>query len=181
MIKEELAKTVTDTLFSQEGMNVFAVLDGASVPDLLQTLHQHQPEYVCLYRGQLEPDIASVAPYLVQIHSGTPLTHWLIKNGWGEHWGIYALTDADLTAMRKHFRKFLTVHDSEGKPLLFRYYDPRVLRIYLPTCNAEELRTIFGPVSSYLVEGEDANTLLSFQFDKNELQQRQKPLAAASA
>ena len=181
MIKEELIKSIGDTFFSHEGMNVFAVLDGASVPDLPQVLYQHQPEYVCLYRGQLEPDLASVAPYLVHLHSDTPLTQWLIQNGWGEHWGIYALSDTDLTAMRKHFRKFLTVHDSDGKPLLFRYYDPRVLRLYLPTCNAEELQTIFGPVSSYLLEGEDANTLLSFQFEKNELQQRQKPLASNSA
>lgn len=180
MIKEEVAKSVTDTLFSQEGMNVFAVLDGASVPDLLQTLYEHQPEYVCLYRGQLEPDLASVAPYLVHIHSDTPLADWLIQKGWGEHWGIFALTDTDLITMRKHFRKFLTVHDSDGKPLLFRYYDPRVLRLYLPTCNAEELATIFGPISSYLVEGEDATILLSFQLEKDELQQQQKSLAAGS-
>lgn len=181
MIKEELAKSITNTLFSHEGMNVFAVLDGASVPDLPQVLYQHQPEHVCLYRGNLEPDLASVAPYLVHVHSDTPLAAWLIRNGWGEHWGIFALTNSDLVTMRKHFRKFLTVHDSNGKPLLFRYYDPRVLRLYLPTCNAEELRTIFGSVSSYLLEGEDPNTLLSFQFEKNELQQQQKSLAAASA
>jgi hypothetical protein len=181
MIKEELAKSITDTLFSREGMNVFAVLDGASVPDLQQVLYQHQPEFVCLYRGQLEPDLASVAPYLVHVRSNTPLADWIIRSGWGEHWGIFALSDTDLITMRKHFRKFLTVHDNDGKPLLFRYYDPRVLRIYLPTCNAEELQTIFGPISTYLVEGEDANTVLSFQFDKNELQQQQKSLTATAS
>jgi Domain of unknown function (DUF4123) len=180
MIKEEVAKSLADNLFSQEGMNVFAVLDGASIPDLLQTLYEHQPEFVCLYRGQLNPDLASVAPYLVHIRSNTPLADWLIQKGWGEHWGIFAQCDSDLKTMRKHFRKFLTVHDSDGKPLLFRYYDPRVLRLYLPTCNAEELGAIFGPISNYLLEAEDANTLLSFRLDKNELQQQQRSLVAGS-
>jgi hypothetical protein len=32
--------------------------------------------------------------------------------------------------------------------LLFRYYDPRVLRVYLPSCRPSELETVFGPVVS---------------------------------
>lgn len=178
MNKQELTKSVADNLFSEEGMNVFAVLDGASIPDLLQIFHQHQPEFVCLYRGELQPDMASVAPYLVRVYPKTPLADWLIQLGWGAHWGIFALSDVNLVAMRKHFRKFLTVHDSDGKPLLFRYYDPRVLRLYLPTCNTEELKKIFGPVSSYLVEGEAADTLLRFQFNSDGLQQQNKALTA---
>jgi hypothetical protein len=181
MIKEELAKSIADNLFSEEGMNVFAVLDGASIPDLLQVLHQHQPESVCLYRGELKPDLASVAPYLVHLQPGTPFADWLIGSGWGEHWGVFALAEASLVAMRKHFRKFLTVHNTEGKPLLFRYYDPRVLRVYLPTCNTAELQTIFGPLNSYLLEGEEPNTLLRFKVVKDALQQENKSLATAQA
>ena len=67
---------------------------------------------------------------------------------------MIVLAPADLRTMRNHFRKLLTVYDPNGKPLLFRYYDPRVLRVYLPTCNAEELATIFGPINSYLLEDE---------------------------
>ena len=180
MIKEEIAKSVANNLFSEEGMNVFAILDGASIPDLQETLHQHQPEFVCLYRGEIEPDLASVAHYLVQVRPQTAWADWLIRQGWGEHWGVFALSQGSLVAMRKHFRTFLTVHDSDGKPLLFRYYDPRVLRLYLPTCNPEELQTIFGPVTSYILEAEDPNTLLRFYFTKDALQQLNKVLAAGA-
>jgi hypothetical protein len=49
----------------------------------------------------------------------------------------------------------------------FRFYDPRVLRIFLPTCNAQEVFQFFGPVvNSYLAENDDANILL--QFSKGE-------------
>jgi hypothetical protein len=41
--------------------------------------------------------------------------------------------------------------------MIFRWYDPRVLRVYLPTCTENELDMLFGPLSSYFVEdGEHA-------------------------
>lgn len=172
MIKEELAKSVADIVFSEEAMNVFAILDGASIPDLLQSFHRHQPECVCLYRGELKPDIASVAPYLVHLQAGTPFVDWLIRNGWGQHWGVFVLAESNLVSMRKHFRKFLRVHNDQGKPLLFRYYDPRVLRVYLPTCNSEELATMFGPIDGYRLEDENPNTLVGFRFVAGALEQK---------
>ena len=154
-----------DRLFADEEAHVYAVLDGASVGELLPKLYELEPEYECLYRGELEPDMAEVAPYLVRLEPETEFADWVVGEGWGRHWGVFAVTDADLRAAQKHFRSFLTVYDPAGKPLLFRYYDPRVLRIYLPTCNAEELRAVFGPVSCYLLEGEDPATLLRFRLD----------------
>jgi hypothetical protein len=47
--------------------------------------------------------------------------------------------------------------------MLFRYYDPRVMRTYLPTCNSDELAAIFGPVDSFLVEDESGESILRFQ------------------
>jgi hypothetical protein len=77
--------------------------------------------------------------------------------------------------MRGHFRSLLTVYDDSGRPLLFRYYDPRVLRLFLPTCNAEELKKMFGPVENYFVEDEDASKLLRFEVVSKSL--RRKRLA----
>ena len=78
------------------------------------------------------------------------------------HWGIFAITQADLPTMRKHFRLLLMVYDPDGKPLYFRYYDPRVLRVYLPSCNTDETQKIFGPIQRFIIEGEDTTTLWKF-------------------
>jgi hypothetical protein len=180
MITDEIIQSVADNLFADDSANVFAILDGAAIPNLLDELYELHSEFICLYRGELEPDIAHVAPYLVQLDDESDFTEWLIEGGWGKHWGIFAWSDVDLRTMRKHLRNFLTVYDSDGKPLLFRYYDPRVLRLYLPTCNAEELKTVFGPVESYLLEGEDPNTLLRFQFGNQALVQENRPLRAGA-
>lgn len=173
----QTVEAVNQHLFGEEDAEAFAVLDGASVPDLLDRLDEFRPEYECLYMGELKPDLAEVAPYLVRLEQGSEFAAWVVEQGWGNHWGIFALSQAGLRELRRHFRTFLKVYDPNGKPLLFRYYDPRVLRVYLPTCHAAELKTVFGPVVSYLVEGEDPATLLRFKLSAGALVQQQKKLA----
>ncbi len=160
---------VKELLFG-DGAAVFAVLDGASVQGLLGKMHELRPESVCLYRGELQPDIAEVAPYLVKLDSKSEFTQWVLKEGWGQHWGIFVLTHSDLHTVRQHLRRFLTVHDESGKPMYFRFYDPRVMRVYLPTCNASELGQLFGPVEAFVTEGEEPAEALRFQVANGALQ-----------
>jgi hypothetical protein len=174
MSDEGLFQPVKNILYAEKNINVFSILDGASVPDLLDMIYQYQPEHFCLFRGKLKPDIAEVTPYLVSLEQDSIFTKWVIDEGWGKHWGIFVISEADLRAMRNHFRSLLTVY-SEDKPLYFRYYDPRVLRVYLPTCNNSELEVFFGPVESpvkyFILEDEDPNVALRFQTLSGELRQ----------
>jgi hypothetical protein len=163
-----------------DGLTTYAVLDGASLPGLRANLARWQPEHVCLFRGELEPGVPDVAPYLVALQPDAPFTEWVFDQGWGRHAGIFAVTSADFRAMRKHCRTFLVVHGPGGKPLYFRYYDPRVLRLYLPTCTAPELAIVFGPVVSYLVEDETPASLLSFRRANGSVQRESLPLSPAA-
>ncbi len=180
-----LTDAISRKLFGTPGTRAYAVLDGASIPDLElpQVLWEHEPEHVCLYRGELEPDLAATAPYLVHLERDTDLTRWIIEKGWGNHWGIFAITpdNAGMKTMRKHFRTFLMVMSPENKPLYFRYYDPRVFRVYLPTCNAEELRTVFGPIQAYFLEAESPSTALVFQHQDGEPKQQEIALDLGGA
>ena len=175
-----IIQAVSSHLFTSVGTSVFAVMDGASVPNLLSNLYQHEPEFVCLYRGELEPDMAEVAPYLIRLDQPSEFTNWVIGRGWGNHWGIFAVSQADIRIMRHHFRTFLMVYDSDNKPIYFRYYDPRVLRVYLPTCNTEELRMVFGPVEYYLFENDDTNIALRYRMSSGVLQPEKLRLATGT-
>ena len=161
---EAASKALATHLFHEEDeLHRYAVLDGASVPDLLDQLYgEEPPEFLCLYRGELQPDMAEVAPYLVQLKAGTPFSEWLLQHCWGNHWGIFVTSHDDIDTVRRHFRNFLMVRNPEGQQVYFRFYDPRVLRIFLPTCNAEQAKTMFGPLACYLCEAENPDTLLSF-------------------
>src|SRR2546422_5242168 len=51
---------------------------------LFRSLYGEHPEFECLYRGELKPDMAEVAPYLVRLESESSVTKWVIREGWGD-------------------------------------------------------------------------------------------------
>ena len=162
MADDKAADLVGRELFADPQAQVYAILDGASAPGLQDLLGKHQPEHVCLYRGELEADLAAAAPYLVRLDAESPFTRSVLANGWGHHWGVFAIAPDNLIVMRKHFRKFLMVNLPDGRHVYFRYYDPRVFALYLPSCDAEETRAVFGPVQQYVMEGATPDSLLRF-------------------
>jgi hypothetical protein len=161
---ETALPTLESIMFGKQDSSVFALLDGASAPNLVKLLYDNKPEFCCLYPGELKPDIAAVAPYLVRLESGKEFTRIVLKEGWGAHWGVFVSSSADLRALRDHFREFHKVELPDQRTVIFRYYDPRVLRIFLPVCNHAELAMFFGPVQTFIVEGESAETGIKFSF-----------------
>ena len=150
-------------VFADEGHHTYAVLDGASVDGLLPKLGQPNPPHVCLFTGELEPELAEAAPYLVELKSDDPFAAWVLAEGWGKHWGIFASSPADLRTLRGHCRSLVKVWDENGEPMYFRFYDPRVLPTFLPTCSTQQLASMFGPVSAYRCETTDPAVLLCLQ------------------
>jgi len=141
---------------------VWAVLDLARDSRIRAALVESRLEYLCLYEGALPRVLEDAAPHIVQLLPGHRLTLRLLEEGWGRSWGCF-LTIGDASNLRRHLRRFLRVRDEAGRALLFRYYDPRVLRVYLPTCTASELAAVFGPLSSWLVESEGGTSAIEFR------------------
>ena len=162
------------------GRDVYVILDGARDRRMYGYVIDTYLDSACLYSGALPPALEMAAPYLVQLEHDDRLTRRLMEEGWGKSWGIYLKCPKSLKELRRHLRGFLVVVDSSGKRLAFRYYDPRVLRVYLPTCTASELRTVFGPIETFWTEGQDPETLLEFSFDGRKLVQTAVPLNRAA-
>ena len=156
--------------------HLYAILDGARNSGIYSELLQSGCEFECLYRGELDPELAEAAPYLVRLEKDQPFANWLVREGWGDSWGIYLHSAIAFRDLKRHLRKFLMVYDADAKPMYFRYYDPRVLRTYLPTCNAEELATVFGPIKCFLMEDKDPNSLLYFSNTEGLLQEQKIPI-----
>ena len=144
--------------------SVWAVLDLARDRRIHALLLESRLEFLCLYSGRLPRELELAAPHLVELLPGHRFVERLLDEGWGRSWGVFVKID-DPSNLRHHLRKFLKVADESGRRLLFRYYDPRVLRGYLPSCRSDELREFFGPVRAFLTESTDGARLLEFAFD----------------
>jgi hypothetical protein len=157
---------------SQRGYyKVWAVLDSARDQRIYPAVVGTYLNSCCLYSGDLPSETKLTAPYLIELDRDDSFTHYIINKGWGNSWGIFFRSHEGMEKLRRHLRGFLVVKDHGGRRLIFRYYDPRVLRVYLPTCLTQELKTVFGPIDRFVVEGEDPATLIRFDFDGASLSQ----------
>ena len=162
---DHIQKTINYLFRSEEGrtpQGTYTILDAARDDKIYPELVNSDIESLCLYLGEKAVELATVAPYLLELKREDPFTQWVLNNGLGKSWGIFLQSSAPFKELHRHFRKFLMVHDEEGTPFYFRYYDPRVLRVYLPTCNESELQTVFGPVSHFFIEGKEENQVIEF-------------------
>ncbi len=165
-------------LLRQDFQPLYALLDAAREPSVLKVIFESKEEYQSLYEGAAGAQLTHFAPYLVRIPPKSPLLDTLVKQAWAKSWGVYVTCGQPLKDLRTHFRHFLTVKLPDGKQVNFRYYDPRVLRLFLPTCNSEETTQFFGPVKYFLIEAEDPG--LALQFTRGTKGAEKKELRLAS-
>jgi len=163
------------------GRQAYWILDGARDPDIVGLVRASGLEHACLFSGALHPRLQAAAPYLVRLPAGAPASEALLRRGWGKAWGILTLAGPDVTfdAQRLHLKKFLRVKTEDGRTLAFRYYDPRVLNVYLPTCTNEEFLAFLGPLAWLLAETNDGTHARLFERHPDGMRVRDAALAAA--
>lgn len=167
------AETPQDLLTILRGpaQPLFAILDAARDPRVLEVLRGSKEQYQSLYEGEQGDQLADFAPYLVRLPAEAPLLETLVEEGWGDSWGVYLTCAKPFDEVRKHFRHFLLVkvegeEEGEEEEVYFRFYDPRVLRAYLPTCDHFDVKEFFGPVTAFLMENREGDRLMKFMPDR---------------
>lgn len=186
-LEEKLLK-----LLREDYQPLYAILDGARSPQIYKLLVEAKQEaqkaaappdappappafqppamgmleggaqYESLFEGWAKPKMALFAPYLVSLPPWSKLLEKLVTKGWGKSWGVFLTCPWAFADLRQHLRQFLMVNMPDGKQVYFRYYDPRVLRVYLPTCTPQEVAYFFGPVMRFVIENEKPESLLEF-------------------
>lgn len=131
----------------------YAVIDTAQDERLYSLVRQCRT-HSCLFSGELSPTLVAASPYLVAIEDGEPLLGIWRSHGSGRNWGIMCASSASIDAVRKSLRRFLQAKLPDGMIALFRFYDPRVFRTYLPAATSEERAPWFETIGRYSLEGE---------------------------
>jgi hypothetical protein len=134
--------------------SLFAILDAARDPGIYPGLKRlaRTDVVVPLYEGKAATELAAYAPYLVNLGTADRVFDWIWQEGWGASWGVFFWSLASTEVLRAHFRRLTMVRTETGQRLLFRFYDPRVLPVFLKSCDAGQLRDMYGPIQSYTAE-----------------------------
>jgi hypothetical protein len=158
----EIAAVLRGNVKPGTGERLYGVVDAAQDCELaFEAVTGFGKVIRSLFQGEAAPALAHVTPYLVPIdpESGY-LQNWAARLG--KRAGILLLTSANDDALYLHLRNMFVVQDEKGQEYFFRFYDPRVLRQYVPTCTPDEIRTFFGPVRVIAAEGSKAGTLTKY-------------------
>jgi len=146
-----------------------ALLDAARMGANMAHARAMTQQHASLYKGDSQKDLADFAPYIFSLNGGNDLVRWLLEAGWGNSWGVFLQTIAPGPVLVRHFRQFLMVTLETGEEAYFRFYDPRVLRAFLPTCNTRQLHEFFGPVQRFFLEDEDPDFGVFFWLEGEQL------------
>lgn len=154
----------------------YAILDGAQSEEIAAQC-QSLPEGLWSLLWEVaveEPRLLEVAPYLVRLLPDSPFTEWLLREGWGKHWGIFFALRApvSLEELKRHFQQFLLAQ-VEGEPekhYYFRFYDPRVFRTFMSVCTPEQAQPFFEPVRHFVVEGRQPEEIYLYRLLRGQVQ-----------
>ncbi|MEL6478030.1 MAG: DUF4123 domain-containing protein [Pseudomonadota bacterium] len=159
------AKTALErALYADPDLYAYAVVDGAQNPELPAILSRRKAGHHCLFVGDLDREVAAVAPYLVPLPEDSDLLDFLFHEGWGRRWAIYLTSPRKILDLRKHMRTLTLAEMPDGETVFFRFYDPSALRSILPLLTDHQRSLFFGreAVASFYCEGEDPGEVLQF-------------------
>jgi hypothetical protein len=164
-----VATALRECFRTTSGRCVYGVVDAARNVDLAYEAKLHfGKEIRSLFLPEVEKQLWDVAPYLVPIDPDSGyLKNW--ATCWGDSAGILLTTKADEATLYAHLRKIFVVEDEEKQEYFFRYYDPRVLRAFLPTCSPAQLEEFFSPIEEFTVEDDAGGTFVRFRREGGKL------------
>lgn len=137
---------------------MYLLLDPARDPRIHDAITTFGTRYHCIF-GDVPPALARVAPHLVAVGDDTPIVGMFAGEGRDRSWGVMLRSEATIDDLATHLYGLVRARMPDGHEVLFRFYDPRVLRAYLPTCTPDELAEVFGPIEAFLVEQGDGQWL----------------------
>lgn len=160
----------------------FILLDAAILGPVMDEARARNKAQASLFAGSPADGLDGVAPFLFRYAHASDFADWVRVQGWGQAWGIYLNSPWPMPELQKHLQHLLRVKSEDGQQFLFRFYDPRVLRVFLPTCDAAQLREFFGEghIGHCIVEDTDPGFALRFRLEHGVLKTERFEVTALS-
>jgi hypothetical protein len=148
----------------RRGHRLHALIDGARAFELAFAARMMGHRLFTLFSGPLADVASHVGPCLVALDEPSAFLDRWVKS-LGSHAGVLFQSDRELDVVGAHLRQRFVTTDQAGQEFYFRFYDPRVFRVFLPECGPRERADFFGPVSCWIVESADGTCLELFALE----------------
>lgn len=156
-----------------QGHALYAVLDGAAVPNLRMAIEGMGVEHGSLLQGGKDAELAEVAPLLVRLSPPDRLTRMIFASRgvpiplWGRNAASLIVSDAGFEALRAQLRRLTMLQTETGAWHYFRFYVPSVLHGLRPLLmhDAEMARGFAGTaIAAVLYQPPLRNHLMMLRF-----------------
>lgn len=146
--------SVRAALFDDRGPAAHVLLDGARLAPLRSWLEgplatSARP----LWASEAAAAVAPV-PWLAPLEPDTPFSDWVLDDAWGRSAAVFLTSSAGIDVLARHLRALTRAYGPALEPVVFRFHDPRTLRLFLPICDPAQVAPFFGPVEAFIAEDE---------------------------
>ncbi|WP_298260221.1 DUF4123 domain-containing protein [uncultured Litoreibacter sp.] len=117
-------------------MQLFACIDAAKMPNILEVLAAEGIQHACLFSGKEAEDYGAVAPWIAEIPPNERILDKLFSVNpemsalWQFDGAIFFQSTANFDGMRSHLRRLTKVPRVDNKSVFFRFWDPLVAHWY---------------------------------------------------
>ncbi|MEZ4390413.1 MAG: FHA domain-containing protein [Polyangiales bacterium] len=137
-----------------EELPLFAVVDVAKNPELLELLNESGDQF-CAFDETQDPDaLGPTAPFLTALTPSTPSFAALLDLTWGNGQAIFLTSRAPFMDLYAHLIAQVDWND-DGSLRHPGWWEPRELVELLAQTRGEHLAEFYGPIDALLAEGPD--------------------------
>lgn len=124
---------------------LYMLIDAAHDCRILPALENSKHARCCLFNEeQVSRAVKNVSPFLIKIKSIDDFMMWCLQEGLHRHWMIFFTSpEVHVSELKLHFKRFSLAYSPDGRRYFFRYYDPRVLPVFLASSDLRERTDFF--------------------------------------
>ncbi len=122
----------------------YALMDCALDSTIYPTIQASGCPVACLYADDWQKNFGDIAPHLVELTPSAKFSTELLGWDWYGNWGYFVQSQETLDQLSAAFAPLATVKMPDGATSFFRYFDPRVIRVFLAQADSAGLTAIFG-------------------------------------
>lgn len=124
---------------------LYAVIDLATAKEIRPLIDRQVGSTAVTLFAQDQPRaLLHVGPWLVRLSKAPEIASALSQYDRHVAWGYYVHSTFDILSLRKSLRYFnLAQIPPDRKEVLFRYWDPRVMRLFLEVASQHQRQRLF--------------------------------------